>query len=338
MPRSPEDVCDAILRAYFERRCATARALNERSGIESTPEELPWSQALVQCHERDKLLLQWLCSGNAPSDFRRQMSRRVLVAWLLEWLSETQPHRVLDLLQFDMHHLHVLQFSSILAKSRPLGIDPMSLAERTAFKDGLVSVFWRPRTQNTKYPEPAELLRLFRRLTERFQQDQPLPTVEGMDEPWKSSVADAMSYGSEELEKLVTRARMGWFALPAELADGFARCQADGFEPMMVMDKVAGSLEDIAQHVEAGKHEAAATVLLSCLFSSAGDDPYDAARKALDKARKVLQGVPEVFYFDHRDWGALDSAPVKRAPHALAFSHIAQLEGITAEEITALGM
>lgn len=110
-------------------------------------------------------------------------------------------------------------------------------------------VFWRPNTKQTKYPEPAELLRLFRRLTDRFCQEQPRPPVEDMEEPWASEVADVMSYGSKELQDLVGKARMIWFALPCELADSFSRCQEGGFQPVTV----AAALPQCSRRVPGGR-------------------------------------------------------------------------------------
>jgi len=269
---------------------------------------------------------------------------------MLEHTSVTQPHRVLDLLQFDMHYLHVLQFSSILAKSRPVGIDPMSLEERGAFKKRLIEIFWRPKTDQTKYPDPVTLLRLFGHLVERLQEKPVLPPIEGVDEPLVSPPPKVMSYDSVELERavelkdlekledLVVRARLTWFGLPGELADSYARSYHE-VSPETVTDRIAGRLTDIAQLVEAEKFKQAATMILSCMFSSGEKDPYDAARKKLDEARKALQGVPEVFFLDHRNWETLDAAPVKRSPAALlSFSHIAQLEGVTTEDIAALDL
>jgi len=346
VPRERDEIAVAVLTAYLARRSATARAMDERKDLMQEPSQLLWYSRLKEAADRDARMLEWLKEG-AEEAVRCRYAIRVLIAWLLEHLSGTQPHRVLDLLKFDMHYLHVLQFSMVLEESRPVGVDPMSLEKRKAFRDGLAKVFWRPRTTHTKFPEPVEFLKIYESIKRRLQSQCESPQKsqkirkEGYNDPTETLIKEVMSYRSKDLEKLVRRAHLEDFVLPGHLDDAYERslerdpgdCPAEQLVPY---ERLVGELDNIALFVEADNHHQAALLVIGSLVSPGAQEPGDVARKYIEKAKKLLPPGSEAMREDHRYWSSLDSAPVVKIAGALALSGNAQLEGIKAEHVEAL--
>ena len=283
MPRSQREICDQICSAYFERRSATARALNERGGDDNVRKHLlPCGFDLLKADERDTRILEWYQDDGAPLQTLLLTARRIAIVWMIEFFAEKEPFFLPKLLEFDLHYLHVLQFSRLLADAVPRKLDPLLSSScgddlnvrRKNFVKEIGGVWKAVRRSAVKIPAPPDLLQKLHDTIECLKQEPPERKLSDILPP---AGRRAMSYNDpeleseeqQELEKDVERARVGSVAYPYKFSEtlvNLRKRERPNSEPKIEdepLERLVWDIKKIRDFVQGGRYIDAATLILS---------------------------------------------------------------------------